>query len=133
MSRAMQRTMEEKRLSLWGRCPQAPGIYRFQARIPGSGERVKPLSRNPGLRVGARVASLRCPILRSGAVSLNPVATAGEETYRNFLSESIPAGYNRVVLGRGPLAGFEVIIIGRFSGDHRGGHCEARTGDSGLG
>ena len=48
-----------------GLCPCDPRIYRFDARIVlerGSGSVCS--HRDPGLRIGARVASLRCSILR---------------------------------------------------------------------
>ena len=59
----------------WGRCPQTPGIYRFPAgmlvflgRLAPPRWRALPHS---GRWIGAQVASLRCPILRPGEVSIN--------------------------------------------------------------
>ncbi len=54
----------------WGRCPQTPGIYRLPARMAVSLGRLAP-PRHSGRWVGARVASLRCPILRPGEASIN--------------------------------------------------------------
>jgi transposase len=52
--------------NIWGFAP-GPRIYRFPARIDLDwGSEVRSLPFNPGPGVGARVASLRCPILRPG-------------------------------------------------------------------
>jgi len=57
----------------WGRCPQTPGIYRvFRQNGCSLLGRLAP-PRHSGRWVGARVASLRCPILRPGNVSINRV------------------------------------------------------------
>jgi hypothetical protein len=65
---------KEEELFLFGGA--APKPLGFTALGPGFLDlesEASPLSRNPGPRDGAQVASLRCPILRSGGVSLNPV------------------------------------------------------------
>ena len=60
----------------WGRCPQTPGIYRvFRQNGCSLLGRLAP-PRHSGRWVGARVASLRCPILRPGEVSINRVGTS---------------------------------------------------------
>ena len=66
-----------------------------------------------GRWVGAPVASLRCRILRPGKVSINATRhkiLAREDQTALQTSCSEPAW----------LAGFEVIMPGRFWGDHRG-------------
>ena len=51
-----------------GRCPRAPGIYRFPARMAAEAAASPPTHSGPW--VGALVASLRCHILRPGADSI---------------------------------------------------------------
>jgi hypothetical protein len=64
----------KKAIFSWGRCPQTPGIYRvFRQNGCSLLGRLAP-PRHSGRWVGARVASLRCPILRPGEVSINQVA-----------------------------------------------------------
>jgi hypothetical protein len=71
----------------WGPCPQAPGIYRFAARMTaGQAPRRYPVRQggaalaappHSGTRDGAQVASPQCPILRSGILRVdnkNPLA-----------------------------------------------------------
>ena len=59
---------KERSSLLRGRCPRAPGIYRFP---PEWAQRAA--ARRPSFRplIGAPVASLRCRILRSGEVSIS--------------------------------------------------------------
>lgn len=64
------KTKSEEIFLSWGRCPQTPGIYRFPPEWLFSLGRLAP-PRHSGRWVGARVASLRCPILRLGEVSIN--------------------------------------------------------------
>ena len=97
-----------------GRRPRAPEIYRFNARMARSGRSAP--SRHSGRWVGALVASLRCHVLRPGAVSISSSGLPCEES----LLEKPPARYNYSCSGSALLAGFEVTLIGRFSGDHRG-------------
>ncbi len=67
MNRQLLRRDTRENENLWGLRPQAPRIYRFPARmdLDGGSERC-PLPIHPGPGVGARVASLRRPILRPG-------------------------------------------------------------------
>ena len=71
--------------------------------------------RRPSFRLldSALVASLRCHILRPGKVSIDRIATkilARED--QTALQKGCPEPVH--------LAGFEVIMPGRFWGDHRG-------------
>src|SRR5664280_2588442 len=76
--------------------------------------------RHSGTWVGARVASLRChyPPPRRSQYSRNAKArphkskTSCRGRHRRGTTISCP--------GRGPLAGFEVTLYGRFWGDRRG-------------
>jgi hypothetical protein len=72
--------------------------------------------RHSGRWVGAPVASLRCRIFRPGHASINSRPLRRQ---RNLLQSSL-ARYKYSCPGSAPLAGFEVTLIGRFSGDHRG-------------
>jgi hypothetical protein len=63
----------KKAFFTWGRCPQTPGIYRvFRQNDCSIMGRLAP-PRHSGRWVGARVASLRSPILRPGAASINQI------------------------------------------------------------
>jgi hypothetical protein len=66
MTRRLLRRWAREETNLWGFAPD-PRIYRFPARMDlDRGSEVYSLPINPGPGVGARVASLRCPILRPG-------------------------------------------------------------------
>jgi hypothetical protein len=64
------------KVRLSGLCPCDPRIYRFPAapvqgrRIATTPEARRPASAGLGPGIGARVASLRCPILRPVSISL---------------------------------------------------------------
>src|SRR5664279_3036182 len=76
--------------------------------------------RHSGTWVGARVASLRChyPPPRRSQYSRNAKARPHKS------KTSYRVGHQRGTTtsgpGRGPLAGFEVTLYGRFWGDRRG-------------
>jgi hypothetical protein len=73
----------------WGLCPQTPGIYRiFRQNVCSRLGRQAP-PRHSGRWVGARVASLRCPILRPGVASINRVARR-QELLENILPKLPP-------------------------------------------
>jgi hypothetical protein len=76
----------------WGSAPN-PGIYRFAARMDCE-ERGRRRPRPFRPLIGAQVASLRCPILRSGLASVNQPASQRTETYRKNLPAQAPARYN---------------------------------------
>ena len=61
--------------------------------------------------VGARVASQHCPILRPGRFHLRPDLKGELETACSIASNGVE---NTCPERRHPLAGFELIIIGRF-------------------
>jgi hypothetical protein len=92
--------------------PRAPGIYRFAASIlQASG-----------------VAARLCQHLsrRSGRIPAEPYPPLRPDQYTErhpttntfFLPAKWPTRYNYPCLELAPLAGFEVIIYGRFSGVH---------------
>jgi hypothetical protein len=95
-----------------GRCPRAPGIYRFGARmlrcLLQRGEFIRP--RHSGSCVGALDASLRCHTLRAGVFS---ILSCPRFHYKN-IAPGKTARYNYSCSGWLPLAGFEVITYGRF-------------------
>jgi hypothetical protein len=76
----------------WGSAPN-PGIYRFTARMVCE-ERGRRRPRPFRPLIGAQVASLRCPILRSGLASVNQPAQRRTETYRKNLPTLASARYN---------------------------------------
>ena len=101
---------EEELLFFGGAAPKPPGFTAFWPGLLAPESEPDSLSSNPGLRDGAQVASLRCPILRSGEVSLNLLVAAGKNLFEKLLAG---AGSGKVQLSRsgcGP--------VGRFSGDH---------------
>jgi hypothetical protein len=98
---------EEKLFLFGGAAPKPLGFTAFGPGLllaleSGTGS----LSSNPGIRDGARVASLRCPILRSGEVSLNLLPSAGKNLFEKLLAG---AGSGKVQLSRsgcGPVGRF---------------------------
>ncbi len=102
----------------WGLCPQTPGIFRFRARMNRRAAHAAPSFRPLGQRSG-RIPALPYPLPK----------------YRKYKSEADvrrrPA-LKKTIAGSPPsevqisqfrvrsLAGFEVIMAGRFWGDHRG-------------
>ncbi len=56
---------------LGGSAPKTPGIFRFSARIPGSGCELRSHPPNPGPWVGARGASPQSSILRPGRIRIS--------------------------------------------------------------
>ena len=71
-----------------GRCPRAPGIYRFIARMP---RRRLPPPSHSGLWVGALVASLRSHILRPGEARITEPLVSSQSF---FLPPAAVVGYN---------------------------------------
>jgi hypothetical protein len=92
-------------------CPWDLSLSRQNGWLLGGGWR-RPAIPAPG--VDARVASLRCPILRPGEVSINRAARRRDPNRKNFLPELPPVRYNNLCPRCGPVAGFEVITGGRF-------------------
>jgi len=80
----------KKAFFTWGRCPQTPGIYRvFRQNGCSLLGRLAP-PRHSGRWVGARVASLRCPILRPGEASISQVARQRTTQLKKLLPKVSP-------------------------------------------
>ena len=85
----MANTMRKGALLTWRLCLQASGIYRFEPEwlqiLEGDPEAALPFQR----LAGARVASLRCPILRPGTDQY----TSADFTLEKAFAAERRAGY----------------------------------------
>ena len=92
-----------------GRCPRAPGIQRFRARMAAErGGLRRPRHSGPW----TALRSHPCGAVSSAQVL--PVYAVVDQNRENELPATVPARYNNISPASVSLAGFEVSLIGRF-------------------